>query len=112
VTFPGRARNVWRAWRLQHWSARATYPAKLTRKYATEDEWERDEARLKAHGYGIADELVSGKTVDLAPQNIYLSTSRIFTAGMEFHLPLGRVTYVRDGAAPSAPSGVAGSPLL
>ncbi len=103
MTFAGWVRNAWRAWRLQHWNARGSFPSSLTRTYGSESERDRDLARLTAHGYRVAVEMDSGASIDLAPQNLYLAGSRAWTAGMEYELPLAKVSYVRDASTAGAP---------
>ena len=86
-------RDLWRRWRLQHWAARAHYPARLRRKYGSEDEQKRDAARLAGHGYRVVDEEDSGATVNLAPpQSVYSRGPSV----LPYDLPLAVVTYERD----------------
>lgn len=109
MTSAGWVRNLWRAWRLQHWDARDSFPARLTRTYASEDERDRDLARLTAHGYRVAVEMDSGETIDVAPQSPSLPRPRAHVPGAVFggpvtvDLPLAKVTYVRGPAASGDP---------
>jgi hypothetical protein len=94
VTASGWLHDLWRRWRLQHWAARAHYPARLRRKYGSEDEQKRDTARLIEHGYRVVDEEDSGATVNVAPPpNVYL---REGPSVLPYDLPLAVVTYERD----------------
>jgi hypothetical protein len=94
MTSAGWIRDFWRRRRLNQWSARDSYPAQLRRKYASEDEREKDGARLRQHGYRVIDETDSGATIDVAPeQNVY---SRDIPSRMTFDMPLAVVFYERD----------------
>jgi hypothetical protein len=94
VTFGGRLRNLWRAWRLQHWDARNNFPSPLHRKYGSEDEHTRDAAQLKAHGYRVVDEEDTPGAVNLEPAaSVY---DHRLPGSMEVDLPLMAVTYERD----------------
>lgn len=96
MTAAGWLRDFWRRRRLNQWSARDTYPAQVRRRYASEDERERDGARLLQHGYRVVDETDSGATVDLtADQNVY---GRL-PSRMTFDMPLAIVFYERDPLA-------------
>ena len=94
MTSAGWLRDFWRRRRLNQWSARDTYPVQLRRKYASEDEREKDRARLRQHGYRVADETDLGATVDLTADlnNAY---GRM-PARMTFDMPLALVFYERD----------------
>jgi len=94
VTSAGWLRDFWRRRQLNQWSARDTYPARLRRKYASEDERDRDGARLTQHGYRVVDETDSGATINVAPeQNVYL---RVGPSSMPYDMPLAVVFYERD----------------
>ena len=67
MTFAGRLRNLWRAWRLQQWEARNSFPCQLHRKYASEAEYTTDAARLRVHGYRVVDEEDTPGSVNLEP---------------------------------------------
>ena len=94
MTFAGRLRNLWRAWRLQHWDARNSYPHRLRRKYGSEDEYTRDATRLKAHGYRVVDEEDTGGSVNVEPAATWFD-SRL-PGSIEVDVPLAIVTYERD----------------
>ena len=94
MTLAGRLRNIWRAWRLQHWGARNSYPPWLRRKYGSENERTRDAARLQAHGYRVADEEDTQGSVDVEPAATWYD-SRL-PGSMTMDLPLAIVTYERD----------------
>ena len=94
VTSAGWLRDFWRRRQLNQWSACDTYPARLRRKYASEDERNRDGARLRLHGYRVVDETDSGATIDVAPeQNVY---SHDIPSRMLLDMPLAVVFYERD----------------
>ncbi|MGA9112561.1 MAG: hypothetical protein WB802_02015 [Candidatus Dormiibacterota bacterium] len=93
MTTSGWLRDLWRRWRLQHWAARARYPARLRRKYGSEDEQKRDTTRLTEHGYRVVIEEDSGATVNLgSSQNVYSRGPTV----LPYELPLAVVTYERD----------------
>jgi hypothetical protein len=94
VTFAGRLRNLWRAWRLQHWDARNSYPSRLHRKYGSEDEYTKDAARLKAHGYRVVDEEDTQGSVNVEPTPTMYDHR--LPGSMQVDLPLAVVTYERD----------------
>ncbi len=94
MTTAGWLRNWWRQRLLNQWSARDTYPPRLRRKYGSQDERNRDGARLQAHGYRVVDEEDLGATVDVAPpQNVY---SRDTPSRILYDIPLAVVYYERD----------------
>jgi len=94
VTFGGRLRNLWRAWRLQHWDARNRFPRRLRRRYGSEAERTRDAARLATHGYRVVDEEDTQGSVSLEPVATPWDTR--LPASMDVDLPLAVVTYARD----------------
>ncbi|MGO8686985.1 MAG: hypothetical protein ACLQT7_07345 [Candidatus Dormibacteria bacterium] len=94
MTFAGRLRNLWRAWRLQHWDARNSYPSRLRRKYDSEAERNRDAARLTAHGYRVVDEEDTHGSVNVEPAATWFD--RRLPGSIEVDLPLAAVTYERD----------------
>lgn len=94
MTFAGRLRNLWRAWRLQHWDARNSYPSRLRRKYDLEAERNRDAARLTAHGYRVVDEEDTHGSVNVEPAATWFD--RRLPGSIEVDLPLAAVTYERD----------------
>ena len=90
----GWLRDFWRARRLEHWAARNTYPRRLTRKYWTSAESEKDGARLMAHGYRVVDEEMTQGEVDIEPDpSVY---GRRLPGRMLVDVPLSLVTYERD----------------
>ena len=94
MTFLGRLRNLWRAWRLQHWDARDSFPPRLRRRYDSEDERVKDADRLRAHGYRVVDEEDTEGSVDIEPEaGPY---ERRMPGTLEYDLPLAVVTYQRD----------------
>ncbi|MGA8015700.1 MAG: hypothetical protein WCB85_07265 [Candidatus Dormiibacterota bacterium] len=94
MTILGRIRDRLRARQLERWRAGGTYPAKVRRKYWSEDEMTRDRTRLVAQGYRVVDEEETMGSISIEPnQSVYGNRS---PASLVKDQRLALMTYQRD----------------